>query len=223
MSDSDTLGNQIRDLLITKGIETPTLTIGKPSRGLDDVEYHFKSIMDALKLDLEDDSLRETPTRVAKMYCGEIFYGLSYDNFPKITTIENRMRYDEMLVCKCQVLSMCEHHFVPFIGTAHIAYIPNTKILGLSKFNRVTDFFSRRPQVQERLTAQIHAALSFILETEDVAIVIKAIHYCVHLRGVKDSTSSTTTSKLSGKFRDLPEVRQEFLALTRNNQNGNGS
>lgn len=217
MSESSPIGYQIRDLLITKGIETPTL----PNLDLtadqcqDVIRQEFQTIMIRLGLDLNDDSLLETPKRVAKMYCEEIFWGLDYDKFPKITTIENRMNYDEMLVSKCQVLSMCEHHFVPFIGTAHIAYIPNTKILGLSKFNRVTDFFARRPQVQERLTAQIHCALEHILETQDIAVVVKAVHYCVHLRGVKDSTSSTVTSKLGGRFKSQPEVRQEFLALTR--------
>jgi len=213
MHDMTTLGNQIRDLLVSKGIETPTHQnpIDQPL-----VEDSFANIMvNGLNLNLDDDSLCETPKRVAKMYCEEIFWGLDYAKFPKITVIENRMQYDEMLVTKCQVLSMCEHHFVPFIGQAHIAYIPSTKILGLSKFNRVTDFFSRRPQVQERLTAQIHAALSHILETEDIAVVIQAVHYCVHLRGVKDSTSQTTTSKLSGKFKAIPEARNEFLALTR--------
>lgn len=213
MSESSNYGNQIRDLLTNAGIETPM----SPSvAGYYRTDEAFANIMANLGLDLNDDSLRDTPKRVQKMYCEEIFWGLDYTRFPKITTIENKMQYDEMLVTKCQVLSMCEHHFVPFIGTAHIAYIPGNKILGLSKFNRVTDFFSRRPQVQERLTAQIHLALSHILETENIAVVIKAVHYCVHLRGVKDSTSSTTTSKLSGHFRDKPEVRSEFLALTRN-------
>ncbi len=218
MSESSSIGYQIRNLLIAKGIETPMLpNLDMTATQTQDViRQEFQTIMVRMGLDLNDDSLLETPKRVAKMYCEEIFWGLDYDNFPKITVIENKMRYDEMLVTKCAVLSMCEHHFVPFIGTAHIAYIPSTKILGLSKFNRVTDFFARRPQVQERLTAQVHTALEYILDTDDIAVVIKAIHYCVHLRGVKDSTSSTVTSKLSGKFRDQPEVRAEFLALTRN-------
>lgn len=212
MSDSSTLGNQIRDHLIELGIETP---MSDRFAQYYTTEESFANIMTGLNLDLEDDSLKDTPKRVAKMYQEEIFWGLDYTRFPKCTVINNAMNYDEMLVTKCQVLSMCEHHFVPFIGQAYIAYIPRTKILGLSKFNRVTDFFARRPQVQERLTAQIHAALSLILETQDIAVVIKAIHYCVHLRGVKDSTSNTTTSKLSGKFKEKPEVRSEFLALTR--------
>lgn len=217
MNASSPLGNQIRELLISLGIETPLFITPTKSRGLrqQEIETSFGGIMVNLGLDLNDDSLSDTPKRVAKMYCEEIFQGLNYNNFPKITTIENRMQYDEMVSVKCQVKSMCEHHFVPFIGTAYIAYIPGTKILGLSKFNRITDFFSRRPQVQERLTAQIHATLCHILGTEDVAIVLKAIHYCVHLRGVQDTTSNTVTSKLSGKFRTIPEARTEFLALTR--------
>lgn len=217
MPNSNVLGNQIRDLLIAQGIETPMMRTGpmeQPYQG-QSIAHHFTDIMLQLGLDLEDDSLKDTPSRVAKMFCEEIFGGLNYDNFPKCTTIENKMQYDEMITVKCQVKSMCEHHFVPFIGTAYIAYIPRLKILGLSKFNRVTEFFSRRPQVQERLTAQIHTALDHILGTEDVAVVIKATHYCVHLRGVQDTTSCTTTSELTGKFRTVPEARQEFLALTR--------
>ncbi len=214
MTSPTSLGNQIRDLLIMKGIETP-MAKSDSKAPIVDIYDSFRDIMQTLGLDLNDDSLRGTPGRVAKMYCQEIFGGLDYDNFPKMTTIENKMGYDEMIQVKCQVKSMCEHHFVPFIGCAHIAYIPENKILGLSKFNRVTDFFSRRPQVQERLTAQIHSALCYVLETEDVAVVIKAVHYCVHLRGVQDTTSTTTTSELTGKFRSVPEARQEFLALTR--------
>lgn len=216
MNEVATLGNQIRDRLINQGIETPIYRqLGKLPLNPKAIAVHMEAIMLELDLDLNDDSLKDTPKRVAKMYCEEIFGGLNYDNFPKCTTILNAMNYDEMITVKCQVKSMCEHHFVPFIGTAYIAYIPRLKILGLSKFNRVTDFFSRRPQVQERLTAQIHCALDYILETNDIAIVIKAVHYCVHLRGVQDTTSTTTTSKMSGKFLTVPEARSEFLALTR--------
>jgi len=214
MNSSDTLGAQIRELLVMKGIETPMVKSDSKAP-IVDIYDSFRDIMQTLGLDLNDDSLRDTPGRVAKMFCSEIFYGLNYDAFPKMTTIENKMGYDELISVKCQVKSMCEHHFVPFIGSAYIAYIPENKILGLSKFNRVTDFFSRRPQVQERLTAQIHATLCHVLETDDVAVVIKAVHYCVHLRGVQDTTSHTTTSELTGKFRSVPEARQEFLALTR--------
>lgn len=215
MSDSSSIGAQIRDLLQAQGIETPMFQHTQDGVSQAIIEESFEKIMIQLGLNTLDDSLAESPKRVAKMYCTEIFQGLNYDNFPKITTVENKFSYDEMLVTKCQVRSICEHHFVPFMGTAYIAYIPSTKVLGLSKFNRVVDFFSRRPQIQERLTAQIHSTLAYILDTQDIAVVIRAVHYCVHLRGVQDSTSNTVTSKLSGKFRTVPEARQEFLALTR--------
>jgi GTP cyclohydrolase IA len=127
------------------------------------------------------------------------------------------MAYDEMVAVKCTVKSVCEHHFVPFIGIAHVAYLPRNAVLGLSKFNRVVDFFSRRPQIQERLTEQISAALCYILQTDDVAVVIQAKHFCVALRGVQDHVSDTTTSKVKGRFKSVPELRAEFLALTKSN------
>jgi GTP cyclohydrolase I len=208
------LGEQIRDHLVRLGIETP---IRGPM--VENVSHYIENawyvIMDVLGLNLRDDSLHKTPKRVAKMFTQEIFYGLNYANFPTIGKFDNKFNPDEMIASVATVKSMCEHHFVPFIGVAHIAYIPNTKVLGLSKFNRVVDFFSRRPQVQERLTAQIHAALEYILETKDVAVVIKAKHYCVHLRGVQDEKSETVTSKMGGKFMKVPALRSEFLALTR--------
>jgi GTP cyclohydrolase I len=149
------------------------------------------------------------------MWCEEIFTGLDYQNFPKCTTIENGMAYDEMISCKASVMSCCEHHLVPFIGICYAAYIPNEKVVGLSKINRIVDFFSRRPQVQERLTLQISETLRYILKTDDVAVVIKAEHMCVKLRGVKDAASETITSKMSGKFLSNPSLRAEFLSLTR--------
>lgn len=214
-SESDcVLGDKIRQCLKAKGIESPIVegTVFDLRKG---IANNFKSIMECLNLDLEDSSLKDTPLRVAKMYTEEIFYGLDYANFPKCTTVENSANYDEMITETSQVMSICEHHFVPFIGTAYVSYIPKTKILGLSKFNRIVDFFSRRPQIQERLTVQIAAALQFITESSDVAVVIKAKHFCVHLRGVKDPSSETTTSSLSGKYRSVPELRNEFLTLTR--------
>jgi GTP cyclohydrolase I len=163
---------------------------------------------------MHDDSIKDTPTRIAKMYDSEIFYGLDYRNFPSCTTIENRMGYDELIVIKqIEVLSLCEHHFIPFIGYAHIGYIPETKVLGLSKFNRIVDFFARRPQVQERLTEQVHAALHHVLQSNDIGVVIRAEHLCVKLRGVKDNNSSTVTSKMTGKFRTERALREEFLHL----------
>lgn len=207
------LGLRVHLQLKRLGLETPMNT---PRSGAAwNIEKQIEAALKQLGLDLTDDSLKDTPARVAKMYTQEVFWGLNYDNFPKMTTIENKMKYDEMIAVSCSVKSMCEHHLVPFIGSAHIAYIPKTKVLGLSKFNRVTDFFSRRPQVQERLTAQISAALQFILGTPDVAVVIQATHYCVHLRGVKDENSKTVTSKMSGRFMRKAPLRAEFLALTR--------
>lgn len=216
-NDLNGLGAEIRSVLVEHGLENPfpTPTVLDSTTRKQLLSDHFKRILELLGLDLIDDSLRDTPHRVATMYLEEVFYGLNYDNFPKCTTVANNMKYDEMISVKCQVKSFCEHHFVPFTGTAYVAYIPNSHVLGLSKFNRVVDFFSRRPQIQERLTEQISRSLIHILATEDVAVVIEAEHLCVRLRGVQDECSSTITSKLSGRFRSVPEARSEFLALTR--------
>ena len=174
----------------------------------------FEEIMDALGLDRSDDSLIETPRRIAEMYVHELFSGLKTENFPRITVIENKMKCDQMLVEKdVKVMSVCEHHFVTIAGVAHVAYIPNKNVIGLSKINRIVDYFSRRPQVQERLTKQIADALVKILETEDVAVFIDARHYCVISRGVQDHNSSTTTIDVRGVFRSKPEARDEFLKV----------
>lgn len=220
MANDPELGKRVHQALLDKGIETPmtkreiTLRPLHDSEAVTDMTAAHKAIMEALRLDLRDDSLKDTPTRVAAMYQWELFYGLDYNNFPKASTFKNP-GYDEMLAVNCTVQSFCEHHFLPFIGTAHVAYIPGERFLGLSKFNRIVDFFSRRPQVQERLTEQISCALRLILETDDVAVVIKAEHYCVKIRGVKDTCGETVTSRLTGKFRDVPELRAEFIGLTR--------
>jgi GTP cyclohydrolase I len=151
------------------------------------------------------------------MYVEETFYGLQIDNFPKITVVENEFNYDEMLVEKnINIMSVCEHHFVGIVGKATIAYIPNGTVIGLSKLNRVAEYFARRPQVQERLTAQIYHALCYILETDQVAVVIDADHFCVKSRGIEDTGSSTVTSKLGGGFKDDAATRAEFMALARN-------
>lgn len=174
----------------------------------------FREIMLTLGLDLNDDSLRETPERVAKMYVREIFAGLSPDNFPKLTSIENKLGYNEMVTVKnVSIISVCEHHFVTIDGRATISYIPKNKVIGLSKINRIAKFFSRRPQVQERLTKQIADCLSYVLETEDVAVCIRAKHYCVVQRGVEDAASETVTSDLRGSFREDARTRQEFLMI----------
>ena len=172
--------------------------------------------MHTLGLDLSDDSLIETPKRVAKMYVNEIFWGLDFEAFPKCTTVDNKMKYDEMVVERnINVQSNCEHHFVVIDGLATVAYVPKQKVLGLSKINRVVEYFSKRPQIQERLTEQIFHALQFILETEDVAVMIDAQHFCVKSRGVEDAGSSTITSKLGGGFKSDPAARAEFYQIAR--------
>jgi GTP cyclohydrolase I len=175
------------------------------------IEDKFRDIMETMGLDLTDDSLQGTPHRVAKMFIKEIFYGLNPENKPKISVFENKFKYGEMLVEKnINMNSTCEHHFLPIVGKAHVAYISNGEVIGLSKINRIVDYYARRPQVQERLTVQIANELKQILKTDDVAIVIDAKHMCVSSRGIQDESSSTVTAEYSGKFKDK-EVRNEFL------------
>jgi GTP cyclohydrolase I len=175
------------------------------------IEEKFREIMDILGLDLTDDSLSGTPHRVAKMYVKEIFSGLNPKNAPKISLFENKYQYNQMLVEKnITLFSHCEHHFVPILGKAHIGYISSGKVIGLSKLNRIVEYFAKRPQVQERLTCQIANRLCEILETQDVAVIIDAKHLCVSTRGVKDTTSSTVTSVFKGKF-EQDAVKKEFL------------
>jgi GTP cyclohydrolase I len=175
------------------------------------IEDKFKDIMNILGLDLKDDSLNGTPHRVAKMFVKEIFSGLNPANKPKISVFENKFKYGEMLVEKnINVNSTCEHHFLPITGKAHVAYISSGEVIGLSKINRVVDYFARRPQVQERLTVQISNELKRILKTEDVAVVIEAKHLCVSSRGIQDESSSTITADYGGLFKD-PHRRDEFL------------
>jgi GTP cyclohydrolase I len=175
------------------------------------IEGHFEKIMQTMGLDLTDDSLRGTPHRVAKMFIKEIFQGLNPENMPKISVFDNKFKYNEMLVERdISLNSTCEHHFLPIIGKAHVAYISSGKVIGLSKINRIVDYFARRPQVQERLTVQVAEELKRVLDTEDVAIVIDAKHLCVSSRGIQDESSSTLTASYSGKFKD-PTTREEFL------------
>ncbi len=172
---------------------------------------HFRQIMEIMGLDLHDDSLKGTPERVAKMYITEIFSGLNPANMPSVTLFENKYNYDQMLVEKnISVFSNCEHHFVPIVGKAHIGYISSGKVIGLSKLNRIVQYYSKRPQVQERLTVQIGEALKEILCTEDIAVVIDADHMCVQSRGVQDIRSSTVTSFYGGKFQE-EATKREFL------------
>ena len=172
---------------------------------------HFKAIMEILGMDLRDDSLRGTPLRVAKMYVKELFQGLNPANMPSMTLFENKFQYNEMLVEKnINFYTNCEHHFVPFFGKAHVAYISSGKVIGLSKLNRLVEYFSKRPQVQERLTMQIGKALQTVLQTQDVAVMMDAKHLCVSSRGVKDDSSNTITSFFGGKFQE-EKRRMEFL------------
>ena len=211
------LGQLVHQHLVAMGVETPM----KPNNlsrtdKIAIIETKFRDIMEALGLDLEDDSLIETPKRVAKMYVGEIFWSLDFEAFPKCTTVDNKMKYDEMVVERnINVQSNCEHHFVVIDGLATVAYVPKQKVLGLSKINRIVEYFSKRPQIQERLTEQIFHALQFILETEDVAVMIDAQHFCVKSRGVEDAGSSTITSKLGGGFKSDPAARAEFYQIAR--------
>ncbi len=175
------------------------------------IEKHFKEIMLILGLDLNDDSLKGTPHRVAKMYVKEIFSGLNPANKPKAKLFENKYQYNNMLVEKnISFHSTCEHHFVPIIGKAHVSYIPNGRVVGLSKLNRIVQYYAQRPQVQERMTIQIVNELKEALNTDDVAVIIEADHLCVASRGVKDVTSNTITAEYSGKFKNV-ETREELL------------
>ena len=203
----------VRNALIEKGLETPMSGI-KLSR---DEKYTrirdaMTQVATALGLDLKDDSLQETPHRIAKMYVDEIFSGLNYESFPKISLIKNKMNTEEMIKVKAvKVISTCEHHFVTIDGLANVAYLPGKKIIGLSKINRIVSFFAQRPQVQERLTQQILVALQTLLDTRDVAVFIDATYYCVKARGIMDASSRTETSALGGLFKSDQSLRDNFL------------
>ena len=206
--------DEIGDEHIATSVETPLKT---DAFEMDDdlkmklIEKHFSEIMNILGLDLNDDSLKGTPHRVAKMYVKEIFSGLDPKNRPNVKLFENKYNYNEMLVEKnISLFSNCEHHFVPIIGKAHIAYISSGYVIGLSKIHRIVNYFAKRPQVQERMTIQIANELKRILKTEDVAVVIDAEHLCVSSRGIEDTTSSTVTSQYSGKFKEDIH-KEEFL------------
>jgi len=203
----------VRDALLEQGLETPMVPNNIDNeQKYERIKKSVMTIMKTLGLDLSDDSLLETPHRIAKMYVYEIFSGLDYSQFPKITVIENKMKIDEMVKVKeISLTSTCEHHFVTIDGMAKVAYIPGNKIIGLSKINRIVRFFAQRPQVQERLTQQILVALQTLLETDDVAVTIEAKHYCVKSRGVMDATSETQTTALGGAFKESHRTREEFL------------
>jgi GTP cyclohydrolase I len=206
---------EIGDDHLFSSIDTP---MRKDAFAMDDdmkmelIEKHFRHIMEIMGLDLTDDSLKGTPKRVAKMYIKEVFSGLDPKNKPAIALFDNKYKYDQMLVEKdITVFSNCEHHFVPIYGKAHVAYISSGKVIGLSKLNRIVEYYSKRPQVQERLTVQIANELKEALQTEDIAVVIDAQHMCVQSRGIRDSGSSTVTAYYGGKFEN-EVTKKEFLS-----------
>ena len=210
------LGRKVNEHLLSLGLETPMSRVRdefNSEEAIEKIQNNVYNIMIELGLDLKDDSLRDTPERVAQMYVNEIFWGLDYDRFPKCTQIKNSMNYRGSFVLErnINVQSYCEHHFIVIDGVASVAYIPNDVVLGLSKLNRIVQFFSKRPQVQERLTEQVRATIAFVAKTEDVAVQIDGLHFCVKSRGIQDLRSSTATFSASGQFED-GECRREFLA-----------
>jgi len=211
------LGREVNKFLDTKGINTPVTELVKEDREvkLAKVAQLTKEMLEVLGLDLTDDSLEETPMRVAKMYVDEIFSGLRYDTFPKCTTVENKFCHGDEFVLEKNITlySDCEHHLRAIIGQAHIAYIPGEKVLGLSKLNRITQYFAQRPQVQERLTQQIAESIAYITDSQDVMVVVEAAHTCVSQRGIKDTQSSTVTACCLGQFGEHhSELRKEVMA-----------
>ena len=214
------LGKEVHAYLVKQGLETPMTDQVKQSaeKKIAAITDSFSDIMIELGLDTTDDSLMDTPKRVAKMYVNEIFYGLNYDFFPKCTAIENKMKTNGsfLLEKNINVQSNCEHHFVVIDGLATVAYIADKKLLGLSKLNRIVQFFAKRPQVQERLTEQIRATIQYVAQTDDVAVYVDAKHWCVKSRGIQDQTSSTVTLSVGGVFAEkTSEIRKEFLNLAR--------
>jgi GTP cyclohydrolase I len=204
---------KVRNALLSHDLETPLVCNGlSRDQKYDRILESFSQIMVTLGLDMSDDSLCETPQRVARMYVDEVFSGLDYSHFPKTTTIINKMYMEEMVrIDDISVISTCEHHFITIDGKARVAYIPTGRIIGLSKVNRIVRFFAQRPQVQERLTRQVLVALQTLLETEDVGVTIDAAHYCVKARGVRDANSTTKTTALGGQFKTNVQIRAEFL------------
>ena len=203
----------VRDTLMEHGLETPMIENGlSADEKYRRISQQMVQVLETLGLDLQDDSLAETPHRIAKMYVHEIFSGLDYRHFPKLSLIDNKMGANEMVkVRDIDLTSTCEHHFVTIDGAAKVAYIPKDTIIGLSKINRIVRFFGQRPQVQERLTRQILVALQALLGTEDVAVSIDATHYCVKSRGIMDSNSTTSTTALGGCLKENIHTRAEFL------------
>ncbi|MXP56149.1 GTP cyclohydrolase I FolE [Pantoea sp. Mhis] len=213
--------NLVHKALLAHGLETPLYEPFLYQCNTTDLKYkissHITEIMNILNLNLKDDSLINTPHRIAKMYIDEIFSGLNYINFPKITLIDNKMNIDEIIAIRdVTLLTFCEHHFIVIDGKATIAYIPKNKVIGLSKINRIVQFFAKRPQIQERLTQQLLIAFQTLLQTTNVAVSINAMHYCVKARGIKDTTSTTITTSLGGLFKTSQDTRHEFLRVIHN-------
>jgi len=210
------LGEEVHAHLLGLGLETPTteLLFVDNKEKIEKIEHHMTEILKTVGLDLTNDSLAETAKRISKMMVLEQSWGLLPENFPKCTTVKKEIDYDEMVKCDAiQVMSICEHHWVTIDGYATVAYIPTNEVIGLSKLNRIVEYYSRRPQIQERLNCQIFEALRYILKTDNIAVAINAKHYCVASRGVGDANSRTTTSKLGGVFKSDPATRAEFYSL----------
>ena len=206
------LGQQVHNHLIELGVETPMN--GGYEHNVDFIGMKFYDIMEKLGCDMDDDSMRDSPLRVSTMFFDELFSGMDYEKFPRCTIFENKMKFDSMVVQKNIIVkSVCEHHFQTIYGKCHVAYIPTGNVIGLSKLNRVVNFFARRPQVQERLTEQTFRALQLILETDNVAVYMECDHFCVKARGVEDVNSSMVTSRLGGAFFDIPQARAEFMSI----------
>lgn len=217
LKSDNNLGIAVNQHLTRLGINTPmTSKVSEDNdRKIEQIATLIGDVLDTLGLDLKDDSLEETPMRVAKMFVNEIFAGLRTDTFPKCTTVDNKFASENEFVCEKNITlySDCEHHLRPIIGVAHVAYIPKDKVLGLSKLNRIVQYFASRPQVQERLTHQIAEAISFVIGSDDVVVMIDASHTCVSQRGIKDTNSSTATMAAKGVFAERnSQLRQEFLA-----------
>ncbi len=218
MNSINTTLNLIGEDHISTSLETPLREDAfdiNDDRKIELIQSHFKEIMHILGLDLSDDSLRGTPYRVAKMYVKEIFSGLNPANKPETKLFQNKYEYNEMLIEKDITLySYCEHHFVPIVGKVHVAYISNGQVIGLSKINRLVQYYAKRPQVQERLTNQIAEGLKQALQSDDVAVIIDATHLCVSSRGIKDTNTSTITTHYSGKFQ-TENIKAEFISLSK--------
>jgi GTP cyclohydrolase I len=215
MKTDKKLGYAVKRYLIKKGVETPIVEVnlGREEK-IDLIRANMRTIIEVLGLDTTDDSIKDTAARVGKMYVDELCAGMDYERFPAVTRFDNKMGYNQMVLQKDITFhSMCEHHFVNFHGLAQVGYIPNGKVVGLSKLNRIVNFFARRPQVQERLNEQVFYALEYILGTSDIAVLMQAEHLCVKSRGIHDQNSGMTTSKLGGGFYDISKLRNEFMVL----------